>query len=270
MLTILIAVGCGLLLALLGFLWLESLIWAVCLFFLGAVIPNVIINLWLRKGLQGVLDKVQNDLAESNADIQRKMGQMQNQMSGASKGMQKQFEKRQTVAIQEALHELDKTEPFFKWNFLAKKQVDTYRAQLLYQIKDYENAKKYFASGIMPDALTMAMKMALCYRDGEIEEVDKLFKKGRKKFKKDKKTILVALYTWILVKTGRIDEAVSILAEEKEETGSQVLEQNWQFLANGKTKQFSNAGLGDQWYALQLENPKPVRQRARGGRKRVR
>ena len=35
---------------------------------------------------------------------------------------------------------------------------------------------------------------------------------------------------------------------------------------NGKEKQFSNAGFGDIWYALYLEEPKVKPQRQRPGR----
>jgi hypothetical protein len=44
-----------------------------------------------------------------------------------------------------------------------------------------------------------------------------------------------------------------------------VLKQNWDHLVNGRIKRFSNAGLGEQWYALQLETPKQQRIIQQGG-----
>jgi len=52
----------------------------------------------------------------------------------------------------------------------------------------------------------------------------------------------------------------------KDETENEVLRSNWEHLANGRVRRFSNAGLGEQWYALMLETPKPVKVRQRRGR----
>ena len=45
-----------------------------------------------------------------------------------------------------------------------------------------------------------------------------------------------------------------------------MLLENHDKLLNGKAKQFSNAGFGDTWYALYLEEPKMKPQRQRQGR----
>ena len=55
----------------------------------------------------------------------------------------------------------------------------------------------------------------------------------------------------------------------KKKTDDPVLAQNWEHLANKRLNRFSNAGLGDMWYALGLETPAPVRQQQQmpfGGR----
>ena len=38
-------------------------------------------------------------------------------------------------------------------------------------------------------------------------------------------------------------------------------------LVNGRVRRFSNAPFGEQWYALHLEKPKPVKVRQRGKRR---
>ena len=60
--------------------------------------------------------------------------------------------------------------------------------------------------------------------------------------------------------------ALAALVEAKKESDHPVLLENYAKLANGKAKQFSNAGFGDMWYALYLEDPKVKPQRQRPGR----
>ena len=49
--------------------------------------------------------------------------------------------------------------------------------------------------------------------------------------------------------------ALEVLTEAKDKTESDVMSRNWQHVSNNKVHLFSNAGLGEQWYALGLENP---------------
>ena len=70
------------------------------------------------------------------------------------------------------------------------------------------------------------------------------------------------------LKQNRIDEAHTVSTQAKEDTENDVLIKNWEHLANGRVKHFSNAGLGDEWYALGLEDPKVTVKRQRVGGKR--
>jgi len=55
------------------------------------------------------------------------------------------------------------------------------------------------------------------------------------------------------------------LNKAKGSTGNETLATNWEMLSNCKEKSFSNAGLGEEWYGLYLENPpNPKQQRMRG------
>ena len=68
--------------------------------------------------------------------------------------------------------------------------------------------------------------------------------------------LLYAVYSWILVKTGEIEEAIKVLQKGKKVSENDTIIKNWENLVNGKIKKFSNAGIGDQWYSLYLEEPK--------------
>jgi len=111
------------------------------------------------------------------------------------------------------------------------------------------------------DPMIAAMKMARYYKRGLNDKVTKVYNSGIKRFKGDKKIILYALYSWILVKENKIEDAVVVLDEGKTKTDSPVLKENWEHLANNRVKRFSNAGLGDIWYSLNLEDIKQIRVR---------
>jgi hypothetical protein len=80
--------------------------------------------------------------------------------------------------------------------------------------------------------------------------------------------ILTALYAWMLVQKGDVAAAHKVLIRACEKAENETLKRNRDHLANTRVGQFSNAGLGDEWYALGLEEPKvrTQRQRAPGGR----
>jgi len=240
--------------------------WAIFLAVLGFFGVSIALNLWVKKRLEAVFSEIQQTLTQQQQQLQRKVNRMQNSMAG--KGMQKQLEKEQAAGIKEALAKLEAAQPLYKWNLLAQRQVNTLRGQLAYQVQDWPTADSSLATAMLMDPLTMAMKMTRLYQQGDMPAVEKLFRKGKKRFKTDKATLIFALYAWILVRNERIDDAIAVLNDGKQVTENAVLQQNWQHLVNGRHRQFSNAGLGDEWFALQLEKPKPVKVRQRGDHRR--
>ena len=89
--------------------------------------------------------------------------------------------------------------------------------------------------------------------------LDRFFRKKVRRLRKDLCVLPVSLYAWILVKQGKTDEAFKVLGDALKKTNDETIQNNWQALANKKLKQFSNAGLGESWYALGLEEPKMVK-----------
>ncbi|MBN2449247.1 MAG: hypothetical protein JXR77_02595 [Lentisphaeria bacterium] len=239
--------------------------------FLGTLVG---INLALRRRVEAVFKGVQAHIESTQEQLRRRIATMQNKNMAGGKGLQKLLEKEQTDSILEAIRLLDGVAPLRKWHIMIERQANTLRGQLYYQIKDFDRARECLAKSMVPvpDPLTLAMKMALDYKDGRLQEVEKAFKRGSKRFKDEKAVLLYGLYAWVLVKSDRIDDAVAVLEEGKEKTEDETLRLNWEHLANGRVKHFSNAGLGEQWYALHLETPKPVRvrQAAFGGKIRRR
>jgi len=235
---------------------------------IGFLIAMIPLNLWIRKKMEKIFTSVQQMLEQDQTKIRRQMNNLQARMQGSPKGLQKQIEKQQTSSIHKALKELDKMHYIHKWNLLAKKQENTLRGQLLFQAKEFGEADKYLASSLNSDPTTVAMKMARFYQKGEIDKAEKLYKKVKRKFKGDKGILIHCLYAWILVKQNRTEEAFNFLTELKEKTENTVVHANWEHLANGRVKNFSNAGLGETWYALHLEQPRASRVKQRGGKRR--
>ena len=64
----------------------------------------------------------------------------------------------------------------------------------------------------------------------------------------------------------KVQKAVAALVAAKKLSDNATLVENCDRLVNGKLKHFSNAGFGDAWYSLYLEEPKikPQRQVVRG------
>jgi len=236
---------------------------------LGFLLIMIPLNLWLKKKMERIFADVQSTIERDQEKMKRQMSHLQGRMTGSTKGLQKQMEKQQSNSVQQALKVLDRMEPLKKWNLMAQKQADTMRAQLLYQAKDFEKADRYLQKSMNYDPLTVAMKITRLYQKGEIKKLEKLYKKVKRRFKGDKGILLHCLYAWILVKQGRTDEALDFLTDLKEKTDNPVVHENWAHLANGRFRRFSNAGLGESWYSLHLEQPRPQRAKQHGrGRKR--
>ena len=267
MLTIIIGCLTGVLLGgTLGMVWQGHPVWASLLGVTGFFGVMIGVNLLMRRKMEAIFKGVQAHIEESQEQLRRRIQIMQNKNMSGGKGLQKRLEKEQTDSIVESIALLDQITPLKRWNIMAERQANTLRGQLYYQIKDFGNAKRCLEKSLVPtpDPLTLAMKMALMYKAEAFDDLAKAFRRGVKRFKDDKSVILYALYSWVLVSQGKFDEAQAVLDEGKDQTDDETIRRNWEHVANGRVKQFSNAGVGEQWYALHLEAPKPVK--ARQGR----
>ncbi len=236
--------------------WPGHTSWSIAAGVLAFFAVTLAINLILKKKLEKGFGAVQGYIQDSQDRLLRKIKTIGMR---ASPKFQQDIEREQAKSIREAIGMLDSLKPYEKWNFMVKKQTDTLRAQFHYQLKEYEEADKYFSHALLMDPMIMAMQMARFYKLGDHKSLEKCFKKGTRRFKDDKGVIIYALYSWILVQENRIDEAIQILVQAKTKAENDTLKQNWDHLVNGRVKRFSNAPLGDQWYALMLETPRQQR-----------
>ena len=237
-----------------------------------------LIGFLVRKKITKVQGELQGIMMSGQKRLNQKIQQFQSRPGGNIKQIQRQIEADQMKVLQQALAFTGRLEPFKKWNFLMARQIVTMRFQFLYQLKEFEQVDQILAAGglfkgpMMMEPMTVAMKMARQYKNGELAAVEKSFKRHIKWFRGNRGTLLYGLMSWIYMKQGESEKARQLLIKAKEKTGNETLARNLEMLSNNKDKQFSNSGLGEEWYGLYLENPPPVKQQrmrgdARGGRR---
>ncbi|MCF7864687.1 MAG: hypothetical protein K9L89_07855 [Kiritimatiellales bacterium] len=240
---------------------------------LGFIASQILISLLVRKKIKAVNGELQEMLTAGQKRLVHKINQFQNRPGGNPVLMQRQVEHDQHELFRKALEFTDKLEKFKKWNALMDKQISTMRLQFLYQLKEFDKVDGIFSKGlltgpILSDPLLVAMKMARQYENKNIKGAGKTFKRYVRWFRDDSGALLYGVMSWIHMKQNQVEEARQLLAKAKEKMYHEVINRNWEMLANDRAKSFSNAGFGDQWYSLYLEKPPaPKQQRVRGNAK---
>lgn len=242
----------------------------------GLLVPYFAIGLLVRRKMTKVQDELQGLMQRGQHQMNRKIQHFQTRPGGNIKQIQRILEKDQTALATEALGFVDRFEPFRKWSLLMGRQIATMRLQFLYQLKKFDEVDQIFAlrggkAPMMTEPLMVAMKMARQYKNKDLDGLEKTFKQRLKWFRGSKGVLLYGLVSWVYMKQGEAEKARQLLIKGKEITGDDTLARNLEMLSNNKEKHFSNAGLGEEWYSLYLENPPAVKQQrvrvdARGGR----
>lgn len=231
----------------------------------GFLASSFVINRIFGKRLKAIFDRVQKALEGAQLEANKIVNRVQQRGGGMSANLlQDKVEKVMEDAFGNALKVLDEATPLFKWTLLTERQVATYRVQILYQLKRFDEVDKLLPRVLLWEPLTLAMKMAREF-EHDSPNLEKTYKKGIRRFKGDKAVLIYSAYAWMLVKRREFDKARELLAKAKEKTQSPDLDRNWQALSNNKPQHFSNQFLGEQWYALHLEKLKPAKQKVSKG-----
>ncbi len=254
MLSLIIAVSCGILFSGIASLKIESTGWVITIGIAAFLTVAIILNRYFGKKLTTVVNQVQGMLTESQNDAFKMINRFQSKPAGSQKMMEKNVEKKVEAGVIKALEVLETIRPLFKWSLFAERQINTLKMQLNFQIKRFDEADKLMPKIFVLEPLTLCMKMVRQYHNNS-PDLDKTYKKGIKKFKYEKGILVHSLYAWILIKRNDIDRALEVLTLAKEKIDDEMIHRNWQNVANNKIHLFSNAGLGEQWYSLHLEKP---------------
>lgn len=207
---------------------------------------------------------IQKLMQTASNKLNRRMQQLQMKPQGGVKAMQKILAKEQNKTLAEAIEMTKAAEPLFHWNLMLKKQILTMRMMFYYQMKNFDKVDALLPKCMVlsdPRALSMKIARQFVNKDSDLDvSIKKL-----KRFKGDTAALLYGLVSWVLVKQGRVDEAIKLLVEARSKCDNEVISKNWEVLVNGNVKKFSNVGFGDEWYALYLEEPKVKTKKARRG-----
>ena len=237
----------------------------------GLIASYFLVGWLVRKKIAKVQKELEAIMMGGQHRMQRKIHQFQTKPGGNIKLMQRQIEADQKVIFKQGLDFTTRLEPFKKWSMLMGRQIMTMRMQFLYQLKEFDQVDVILAGSgflrgpMLMEPMAVAMKMARQYKNKDVAGAEKTFKRRIKWFRGDNGTLLYGLMTWIFVREGEIEKARQLLTKAKDATANETFTANWERLSNDKVKSFSNAGLGEEWYGLSLENPpQPKQQRVRG------
>jgi hypothetical protein len=237
--------------------WMN--IWAVLLAVAIGIGGYIGAMLLLRRRITAIMGAIQSRITERNTVLTRKYQQLGSR-GGHPRHLMELARKDQAVIIAEALENTRRLEPYCRWIPLLDRQINAIRIQFLYQLKKFEEVDKLLPRTLMADPLLCCMKMCREYQRGDEAALKKTYNKYRKKFKVEA-TLIYSTYAWMLLRKKRVEEARQVLVDGKKATENEVIEQNWDHVTNGRPDRFSNAALGESWYALLLEEPKIPKQR---------
>lgn len=263
MLSLVISVAIGMIIAISCHLGAGfDITWTVVTGAISSLIIQILIGLLIRKKVSSLTNTIQSCIIRGQEKVNRKAKMFQQKPIGGMKTMQKALGKELNKSLEEAIALTSTLEAWYKWSPLLKKQVATMRVQFYYQMQKFDKVDELMPGVMLFDARTVAMKMARQYKNND-PELEATFNKRVKKFKSDNAALIYALYSWILIKKGEKDKALELLIKAKGVTSNETIYNNWECLANGKEKKFSNASMGDEWYALYLETPKMKHQKTK-------
>lgn len=211
----------------------------------------------LRKALGKPMAAIQEIMVSGQKQLQARVQQLQMRPTGNPMQMMQELEKFQKNLIQKALDATQGLERFQRWVPLMSRQIATMRMQFHYQMRNFDQVDALLPKCLLLEPVSMAMRLAQMHRrKAELPEIRKVFDRNVARLKYNQGALLYSLMAWILLQHQREEEAHTLLVEACKQTENETLKRNRDRLANNKAREFSNAGLGDEWYALFLEQPK--------------
>jgi len=265
MYSVLISVAVGLATGLgLGFTDVLGYGWSTFCGVLAFGVAQFVSGRILQRRVKAAMDSVQAVLLDGQKRLQAKTARWQMRPPGSIQAAQAEIARDQKVFVKEALARTESLEKFIPWVPMMARQIATARFQLHWMIKDFKKVDELMPKALFFDPAMTAMKLARMYMlEKPIEEIGKVYEKAVRRLRYNQNVLLAAVYSWVLVKRNDTDGAFKALNRALEKSDNETLKANREHLANNRVAHFSNAALGEQWYALFLEEPKVRQQRQR-------
>ena len=265
MFSFLIAVSAGVLAGLgLFFGGVCGIGWSIGLGFIAFIVAQVIVGRIVHKRVKAAMDAVQGVLMEGQKRLQAKMARWQMRPPGSIQAAQAEIARDQREFVLKALEQTEVLHKFDNWVPMMRRQIATAQFQLYWMIKDFKKVDELMSKALFLDPTTNAMKLARMYMtDKPVEEMAKVYEKATRRLRYNQNVLIAAAWSWILIQRKDVDGAFKALNAALEKSDNETLKTNRDHLANNRVAHFSNTALGDQWYALLLEEPRIHQQRAR-------
>lgn len=265
MITLGIALGSGIAAFLLAFLGASFGVgWSV---FSGlAVMLTVqgLLSYRFMRLIKGDMKAVEGIMNETKRAINAKIAKWQFRPPGSMQEAQKILEADMAAGVRAALKATARLDKYRHWVLFVERQAATARLQLSWIIKDFKAVDKYMPKALLLDPASLSMKMARMYMtEAPTAEIEKVYRKAVARARYNGNVLPAACMSWIYLKRGDDNAAFKVLGEALKKSDNAVLKTNHEHLMNNRPSHFSNTNLGDQWFALHLEEPKMRAQRSR-------
>ena len=241
--------------------------WAITCGIISCLVSWVVLGLLLRRAVMARQGKIQMIMQDAQNKVNRQIEMFQRRPPSSMKSAQQLIEKIQSEAVGKALAAMSEVDSLYKWTLMLRKQINTMKVQLYYQLKDYKKVDEVLENVMYVDPQTLCIKLVRMYRN-EDEKLDKFFRSKRRRFRGENGAFIACVYAWIKLKQDDLKSALDALVDAKKLSDNQVLLDNIDALSNNRVKHFSCSAFGEAWYALGLEEPKqpkpPKRQMGRG------
>ena len=238
--------------------------WSIGLGVVAFVVAQVVLGRIIQKRVKEAMDAVQGVLLEGQKRLQAKMARWQMRPPGSIQAAQAEIARDQKVFVREALEQTEVLHKFDNWVPMMKRQIATAQFQLYWMIKEFKKVDELMPKALFLDPTTNAMKLARMYMtDKPVEEMAAVYEKATRRLRYNQNVLLAAAWSWILIQKKDVDGAFKALNAALEKSDNETLKANRDHLANNRVAHFSNTALGDQWYALLLEEPRIHQQRMR-------
>ena len=238
--------------------WGWSILWGFLAFAAGQGAAAYL----LQRRVKEAMAAVQAIMTEGQKRLQQKVHSWQMRPPGSLKQAQTEIERDQKRIVEQALAATATLDRFNRWVPLMSRQTATLRLQLHWSVKDFKKADELLPSALFLDPTTASIKIARMYmQDAPTADIEKFFRKQALKLRYGQGAILYSLLAWIHLQRKDPDAANKVLIEASSKMENDTIKANREHLANNRLNQFSNLGLGEEWYALHLEQPKVKTQR---------
>jgi tetratricopeptide (TPR) repeat protein len=235
----------------------ASVAWSIFWGLLAAAAAYAGAAFYFRRALGRRMAAIQNLMLEGQKKIQSRVKLYEMRPTGDPRQLMREMETSMAKVLRSALDQSATLEPFVGWVPLMRRQIATMRMQFHYQLKEFDKVDELLPRCLLLDPLSLSMKLAQLYRrKTPADAIRKEFDKAIPRFKYNQSVLPYSLMAWIYVQEKRDGDAHEILVKACKDNEHDTLKRNREKLANQRVREFSNAGLADQWYALYLETPK--------------